>query len=1828
MSKADGGSDLNDGAWDSDGDGLSDYYEQAQGLDPQAADGDGDGLTDQEELYLGTNPLRADSDGDQLNDALELEGWIVSYGKDGSGNLLTTRVWSNPNVADADGDTLNDFIEYLFGFHPAVATDPSLVTNAISFDDVTVDEDEAPVLLLDFEETNGARAFADRSGKGHNASCESGTTCPTAGQDGAYGNALQFDGTDDLLGVASTEDINWGIHPQATLSAWFWVDDKDISSRKQVIYEQGGTTRGLNLYVYDGHLYGGGWNDDVSQSDWSGSYISTTIQSNTWHHAALVLDGGETVAAEANGTLPSEALKLYLDGTLVGSAEGSQLWEHSGDNGIGAVNDDTKFHDGDTGVALSDYFAGKIDEVTHFDHALSLEEANDALPSEARLLTAGQYNPNDLLVAQGDTLTFESDVTNNLDLRNGTGIVVGDMSYAEPDNISDASVVLHFEEDEKITTLINAMGESSTATCLTDTTCPDFRAAGGVDYAAQFNGTDDVISLPAFPKVYEDYSEDFTIAFWLNVSALPAEGEVASILEAESREDGNLDIYLRPDGKVALEVLGDGVVYLSDYSFSGNLDSWQHFAFTFESSNYGSNQETFLYVNADGDNGGEVDSHTLDPILGPWIMGNSVTGKQAFSGLIDEFVLFIDYSICTCGGNNEVNRVKNGNYTQDLYGQDEDYFEANFVLAFEDDPTYDGTIFYEPELTCSTAATCPTLTDGYSNEAAIFDGVDDYLEASNSATRTTGTGSIVSMVKLSALPTGSDVAYLFSSENSGTSDHMELYINANGQIVFEGLDDTHTSSFAFDNSTLNQWVHIKAGVRNPNVIQRTITSYIDVDGSQDSSISQINYTQTVWGPGRIGSAVDGSGLLNGVLDEYSAPIVNNLTFDAPPFDASFVNAVNDAKAFDCVYSLACPKTDGDGVLGSALAFDGTNDYISKDSLDFARGDYTIATWFKTDASGTFFAATDQASDQRGILLHVQDDGTLRYLDRFPTAVSGGTAIVSSSTYNDTTWHHLAAVKENNTMTLYVDGESVGTATTSSGADAPLSITMGKDSPSGSTALYDGLLDEMVVIPSAISAEGVQLLMEGAYPAASVTPASTSFSVPAETTSTVSGTISIEADAPSSVQTFEHVAEATVILPEEDILIPIIDQNESDLAIFMPFEDVPLATTFEDLVDTNEGSCSGDTCPTSALRGLIDRAAYFDGYDDYITHDRPGFLRGSISVAAWVKADRGTIIDTRRVYSGEVAEYGLQLDVNQFNVRIPEETFIDDLLYDEVLTFEIPENEWTHVVGVYDVDSDMAYVYLNGSLVNSAATYDSADDDDDLSHGFTYYIGRNALGGDPLHGELSDLRVYETALSASDVQALYNNAAPLMRFEFDEESDATAFVDTTPNEYSGLPITTECAAVNLDTLTVTSLTTDPSDVYINLADEQLAYVNDVSSGSSTELTGASILCESAALEVGIISTSSTTTGTQTIDPTVTGSGSYTFISGSDSLTVTWEIPDEPAYKVSPQPGTDGQIGNVALFDGEGVIEVPDASSELELISDFTIMTWINTTETGVGILAKNDDDTTWEVGEKVFYLDDSGYPTFVGHSNQYIRSATVANQGVWTHVAASWDASAGTGKIYINGVDATSSSTYAANNADNSGDTIKIGASNHNINEAGNNFTGQMDELAVYQRTLSDEEIDTIYLLEVRWYRERAEFAITIDAEAPEISLLSDYAYRANQYTTLAVGTSDDTSYVQLVDVGIQAPSAANYSWQDAPVCLDSENGSAWCPTFDPTSLGGEGAYVLIIRAVDAVGHETTSEVTTIYVDDSAPQASSTYSGELASGYPSPLILIPSTGPSP
>ena len=84
---------------------------------------------------------------------------------------------------------------------------------------------------------------------------------------------------------------------------------------------------------------------------------------------------------------------------------------------------------------------------------------------------------------------------------------------------------------------------------------------------------------------------------------------------------------------------------------------------------------------------------------------------------------------------------------------------------------------------------------------------------------------------------------------------------------------------------------------------------------------------------------------------------------------------------------------------------------------------------------------------------------------------------------------------------------------------------------------------------------------------------------------------------------------------------------------------------------------------------------------------------------------------------------------------------------------IPLNQWTHVAIVWD-DSTIKF-YINGQLDKSITSTGTS------TSNTNYHIRIGQEGGNrQVKGNLSDVRVYATALSASDVKSLYQNCATI------------------------------------------------------------------------------------------------------------------------------------------------------------------------------------------------------------------------------------------------------------------------------------------------------------------------------------------------------------------------------------------------------------------------------------------------------------------------------------
>lgn len=232
-----------------------------------------------------------------------------------------------------------------------------------------------------FEDASGAAVYADVSPDAPDHPATPAGDAALTAQNNAN-RVLQLDGSGDRFTAPNSSAINLDIQGQRTVAFWFQVDDVDENTRKQMIFEEGGTSRGLNLYVFDGQIYVGGWNLPGGESNWSGTWLGTAgVQSGRWHHVALTLDGGATTEADA--------LRGYLDGREFGRGVGSQLWPHAGSITVGDHTDGTIFHDGVDGASNTNAFAGQLDDGRVYNRTLNAAEVFTL----ARGPAAAQTNP-------------------------------------------------------------------------------------------------------------------------------------------------------------------------------------------------------------------------------------------------------------------------------------------------------------------------------------------------------------------------------------------------------------------------------------------------------------------------------------------------------------------------------------------------------------------------------------------------------------------------------------------------------------------------------------------------------------------------------------------------------------------------------------------------------------------------------------------------------------------------------------------------------------------------------------------------------------------------------------------------------------------------------------------------------------------------------------------------------------------------------------------------------------------------------------------------------------------------------------------------------------------------------------------------------------------------------------------------------------------------------------------------------------------------------------------------------------------------------------------
>lgn len=248
-------------------------------------------------------------------------------------------------------------------FNAKTLTNLVLWIDASNLTSISDDEGDHPT---ETNFSNEISSWADISGSSAVHSFSATTTKPNWD---VVENAVRFSGSNQFLATADHSDINLSTIAQRSLVTVIKTGN-NVSTR-QIIYEEGGTVRGLNIYIEDSKIRCGFWND-TNDGDGTQGYVEVTgnISANTSYTVNYILDYSNfSSGSGADGTV-----SCSLNNVSLGSVNTtSRLFAHSGDIGLGSLNQHSYFHDGASSGTEEYFFNGILYEFLMYNSVHSDE---------------------------------------------------------------------------------------------------------------------------------------------------------------------------------------------------------------------------------------------------------------------------------------------------------------------------------------------------------------------------------------------------------------------------------------------------------------------------------------------------------------------------------------------------------------------------------------------------------------------------------------------------------------------------------------------------------------------------------------------------------------------------------------------------------------------------------------------------------------------------------------------------------------------------------------------------------------------------------------------------------------------------------------------------------------------------------------------------------------------------------------------------------------------------------------------------------------------------------------------------------------------------------------------------------------------------------------------------------------------------------------------------------------------------------------------------------------------------------------------------------------
>ena len=648
-------------------------------------------------------------------------------------------------------------------------------------------------------------------------------------------------------------------------------------------------------------------------------------------------------------------------------------------------------------------------------------------------------------------------------------------------------------------------------------------------------------------------------------------------------------------------------------------------------------------------------------------------------------------------------------------------------------------------------ATTSAKVSGKLGQALSFDGSDDYVNAANSSSLTlTGDTTVAAWVNLRSAPsTGAGILQYADNASGAEAQNQNLlyeisWDTTSGNDIRLGHEySTGTNQLnTFDtNLSLNTWYHL-VGVRDATantwilykdgVLFGTYNYTTDADGGTVSHLCIDNACSAAGGlfanqivdEVRVYNRALSAAEIKGLYDVGADDKTNSSASQAQgtgrldsgltgywPLDENTSTSAADASTNGTAGTLTNGPTWTTGQIGSAVTFDGTNDYISVGTgtvgIPAGSKGLTLSSFVKvtTFQSYTVMIGKSHTSTYGGWQLNTNADTGNRFGGG--VNVSGAwTAITSANTYSTGVWYHVAMTYDGVAMRLYVNGALDNTVAAAGSiqyaTNEAAEVNIGRNPASDVPSRYlTGSLDEVRVYNRTLSADEIAQLYR--------------------------------LTAPTGVDT--------------------------GLKGYWSFngQDVSDTTAYDRSGAGNTGTLTSG--PTKTI-GKIGQALRFDGADDYVnvtqTSGLPIYNSTQHSVAFWVKG-ASNIGNTTVFGEGSTSDgnpmFNIQTAVGGNNGKL--DMFIRnngggaDLSHVQTTT-TVFDNTWHHVV--WTDNNGTAKVYVDGVL--DATNFNYTRGTLTLN---TTSIGafRNSAVAVPFPGSIDEVRVYNRVLSATEAAALYN-----------------------------------------------------------------------------------------------------------------------------------------------------------------------------------------------------------------------------------------------------------------------------------------------------------------------------------------------------------------------------------------------------------------------------------------------------------------------------------------